>query len=45
MEDALEGSALKRQSVIRLAEHDNLDEDDVIIPDRMAAESYTRENR
>ena len=43
MEEGSEGSALKRQSVIRLAEHDDLDEDDVIIPNRMAARSYTKE--
>ena len=44
MEDGSEGSTLKHQNVIRLTEHnDDLDEDDVMIPNRMAAQSYTKE--
>ena len=43
MEEGSDASALKRQSAIRLAERDNLDEGDVIIPNRMADESFTKE--
>ena len=43
MEEGSERSALKRQNVIRVAEHDDLDEEDVIIPNRMATRSYTKE--
>ena len=42
MEEGSDRSALKRQSVIRLAERDNLDEDDLIISNRMADESFAK---
>ena len=44
MEDGSEGSALRQQNVIRLTEHKDVsDEDDVLIPNQMAAQSFTKE--
>ena len=42
-EEGSDASALKRQSAIRITNHDNLDEGDVIIPNRMADESFAKE--